>query len=641
VQLCATRIVYNYAMRICAVLCGVVFWSGLLAQEAHLQDDSRLQETLAIEKPFAPLRAVLRTVQEATGVPLYADRAIAEDKVCVLTRERPAHEILTRLAQTLRYAWQPSTDGNGYRLTQPASERAREQSLLRAYEQARIDAIQKPLREVMQLLRRYTRQQLEQLAADPQSRLSPEAHALLKWAVDETPVALGLHALATLPDSVLQRLAHGEPIAFSSHPKSGELPMPQPLRRKVVEFCRPVPEEAIQKAAVRFFVDPTRVVLRCALVFDTNLPDSGDLNDISFRYIAIRRFVNGKTELIHIFDIMHTLVRSEEVIARHPQSAVWREWHSEAEAFRALKSTPTRALIVPEPIRRSPLVALIRYAHEHGLDLYADAYRIRLLLGNERERTPQTDFEQARSQFFWVRLEGDALMARYRAYPLLRSSEIPEPLLEPLEQKLRAKQEITLDEWAAFATQLTPMQLARAEGWIRLAGQPASHETLAPLENLVVALPALRFWASLSPQQRQAALNGERLLLERMTPKQRELFLQVFSRPLPDLVGAPLLKRYVHEGNYGSLSVRIGSQGETITMTTRIGNPPPPHFRIGRSVQRIEKTRITMQSEDRSGVTLEGYQTSDFLRPSSGSPRGWLLYFAVDDWQRVYILVGE
>jgi hypothetical protein len=165
---CATRIVYNYAMRICAVLCGVVFWGGLLAQEARLQDDSRLQETLAIQKPFASLRAVLRTVQEATGVPLYADRAIAEDKVCILTRERPAHEILTRLAETLRYRWQPSTDGNGYRLTQPASERAREQGLLRAYAQARIDAIQKPLREVMQLLRRYNRQQLEKLAADPQ-----------------------------------------------------------------------------------------------------------------------------------------------------------------------------------------------------------------------------------------------------------------------------------------------------------------------------------------------------------------------------------------------------------------------------------------------------------------------------------------
>jgi hypothetical protein len=262
-------------------------------------------------------------------------------------------------------------------------------------------------------------------------------------------------------------------------------------------------------------------------------------------------------------------------------------------------------------------------------------------LGDERERTPQVDFERARNQFFWVRLEGDALMARYRAYPLLRPSEIPEPLLEPLERKLRAKQEITLDEWATFATQLTPMQIARASGWVNLAGQPVFHETLVPMENLVVVLPALRFWASLSPQQRRAALEGERLLPERMTPKQRELFLQAFNSPLPDLAGASL-KRYVHEDNYGSLSVWIGSQGETITTTTRIGDPTLPHFRIGRSVQRIEKTLITMQSEDGSEITLEGYQTSDFLRPSPGSPRGWLLYFAVDDWQRVYILVeGE
>jgi hypothetical protein len=606
-------------MRISVVLCGVLLWGGLLAQEARLQDDSRLQETLAIQKPFASLREVLRTVQEATGVPLYADRAIAEDKVCILTRERPAHEILTRLAETLRYAWQPSTDGNGYRLTQPASERAREQSLLRAYEQARLDAIQKPLREVMQLLRRYNRQQLEKLAADPQSRLSPEAHALLKWAVDETPVALGLHALATLPDSVLQRLAHGEPIAFSSHPKSGELPMPQPLRRKVLELYHSVPENSVLKAEVVFFVEPRTLILKCAVRVDT-----------------------GRIESTTFFEVMYPSQTAEQILAQHPQSAVWREWHSDAEAFRALKPTPTRAptLTIPEPIRRSPLVALIRYAREHGLDLYADAYRIRLFGREERERTPQVDFEQARRQLFWVRLEGETLMARYRAYPLLRPSEIPESLLEPLEQKLRAKQEITLDEWATFATQLTPMQIARAEGWIRLAEQPTDHETLVPLENLMVALPALRFWASLSPQQRQAALDGERLLLERMAPKQRELFLKAFESLLPDWADAPF-KRYVYESDYGSLSVRIGSQGERITMTTRIGDPPPPHFRIGRSVQRLDKPLITLPSEDEGESPQRGYSFSTLSEPSPGSPRGWLLYFAVNDWQRAYILLGE
>jgi hypothetical protein len=307
-------------MRRWGVLVGLWLVSGALAQEVRLQEDARLQETLAIQEPFAPLHELLRTVQDATGVPLYADRAIADDKVCVLTRERPAHEVLTRLAETLRYRWQSSADGKGYRLVQPASERAREQSLLRAYEQARLDAIQKPLREVMQLLRRYTRQQLEQLAADPQSRLSPEAHALLKWAVDETPVALGLHALATLPDSVLQRLAHGEPIAFSSHPKFGEFPMPQPLRRKVLELYHSVPENSVLKAEVVFFVEPRTLILKCAVRVDT-----------------------GRIESTTFFEVMYPSQTAEQILAQHPQSAVWREWHSDAEAFRALKSTPTRA----------------------------------------------------------------------------------------------------------------------------------------------------------------------------------------------------------------------------------------------------------------------------------------------------------
>jgi hypothetical protein len=231
-------------------------------------------------------------------------------------------------------------------------------------------------------------------------------------------------------------------------------------------------------------------------------------------------------------------------------------------------------------------------------------------------------------------------MARYRAYPLLRSSEIPESLLEPLERKLRAKQEITLDEWAAFATQLTPMQIARADGRVNLAGQPAYHETLVPLDNLIVALPALRFWASLSPQQRQAALGGERLLPERMTPKQRELFLQAFHSRLPDSTVA-LRTGYIHEGSCGNLSIQIGSQGETITMTTQIGDPPPPHFRIGRSVQRLDKPLITLPSEDEGESPQRGYSFSTLWEPSPGSPRGWLLYFAVNDWQRAYILLGE
>jgi hypothetical protein len=591
-------------MRRWGVLVGLWLVSGALAQEVRLQEDARLQETLAIQEPFAPLHELLRTVQDATGVPLYADRAIAEDKVCVLTRERPAHEILTRLAQTLRYAWQPSTDGNGYRLTQPASERAREQSLLRAYEQWRIDTIQKPLRETVQLLRRHNRQQLEKLAADPQSRLSPEAKGLLKEMLTDPKVYLAIQTLAALPDSVVSRIAQGETVSFSSHPAPGEFPLPDALKQQVLEYERATTSLPIEKIAVWLAVDPRTLELR---------------------YIIYAEYDCGKGATS--WEIMRPHSVAEDALAQHPQSAVWREWHSDAAAFRALTPTKARAptLTIPEPIRRSPLVALIRYAREHGLDLYADAYRLCLFLGDERERTPQVDFERARNQFFWVRLEGETLMARYRAYPLLRPSEIPEPLLEPLERKLRAKQEITLDEWATFATQLTPMQIARASGWVNLAGQPVFHETLVPMENLVVVLPALRFWASLSPQQRRAALEGERLLPERMTPKQRELFVQAATYAPEDPEGFT-------PGGKGSFFV---------TWEAATGDRQP-YFRVSRLSSAVQPQTLILSDAEGVEPSIAPPAASD----RSDAPRtigelsGWLLCFVSVGRERAYKVIG-
>jgi hypothetical protein len=590
-------------MRRWGVLVGLWLVSGALAQEVRLQEDARLQETLAIQEPFAPLHELLRTVQDATGVPLYADRAIAEDKVCVLTRERPAHEILTRLAQTLRYAWQPSTDGNGYRLTQPASERAREQSLLRAYEQWRIDAIQKPLRETVQLLRRHNRQQLEKLAADPQSRLSPEAKGLLKEMLTDPKVYLAMQTLAALPDSVVSRIAQGETVSFSSHPAPGEFPLPDALKQQVLEYERATTSLPIEKITVRLAVDPRTLELR---------------------YIIYAEYGSG--EGATSWEIMRPHAVAEDALAQHPQSAVWREWHSDAAAFRALTPTKARAptLTIPEPIRRSPLVALIRYAREHGLDLYADAYRLCLFWGDERERTPSVDLERACSQFFWVRLEGETLMARYRAYPLLRPSEIPEPLLEPLERKLRAKQEITLDEWATFATQLTPMQIARASGWVNLAGQPVFHETLVPMENLVVVLPALRFWASLSPQQRRAALEGERLLPERMTPKQRELFVQAATYAPEDPEGFT-------PGGKGSFFV---------TWEAATGDRQP-YFRVSRLSSAVQPQTLILSDAEGVEPSIAPPAASD----RSDAPRtigelsGWLLCFVSVGRERAYKVI--
>lgn len=592
-------------MRLVAVFFGLLALGGLWAQEARLHEDARLQATLKLEKPFTTLRETLVAVQEATGVPLYADRAIADDKVCILTRERPAHEILTRLAATLRYTWQLSTDGNGYRLAQTASERAREGELLRAYERARADAFRKPLFEMVQLLRRYDRAQLERLNRET---LTPEVRRYLELAQGDERLYLAGRALASLPDAALNRLAQGEPIVFSAPPRRGAFPMPPELHAKAFAGWGEMPVRAVE------------IVLEA----------SPEAHGLVYRERVVQ---GGETErsLTQMYVAMWELRDWERALETHPQNRVWREWRSEADAFNALAPVRARTpLVIPEPIRRSPLATLIAYAREHGLELYADAYRIRPALESGRDRAPLWTIEALREQVFWLRLEEGALLARHRDYYLLRPSEVPESALAPLEQKIRAGQEVALDEWASLAVGLTPLQAARAQKRIRIGGIPVTHETHAPLENLIAILPALRFWMSLTPQQRNAALSEELLLFQRLSPRQRELFALALEAPLPDEVQRQ--RHAVYESAPGAVSLEIGAQGGVRTMMTSItlADPelPPSSFRIGRAVRRVAGSLTDPSS-------LFPQEPSE----SADSARGWQLYFVADGRQRVYMLV--
>ena len=75
------------------------------AQPADLSQDPLLQKRLTVWLKMEPLRDALRTIGKQTGVALRCQDAIADEKVAIFVRERPAHEILTQLAGALRYAW--------------------------------------------------------------------------------------------------------------------------------------------------------------------------------------------------------------------------------------------------------------------------------------------------------------------------------------------------------------------------------------------------------------------------------------------------------------------------------------------------------------------------------------------------------
>ncbi|MCS7208291.1 MAG: hypothetical protein NZ874_01840, partial [Fimbriimonadales bacterium] len=77
----------------------------------NLKEDTRLQAQLTIREPLIPLRDLVLRIREATGAPLAVAPEIADDKVCVLVADKPAYEVLTRVAELLRCQWQWGVDG--------------------------------------------------------------------------------------------------------------------------------------------------------------------------------------------------------------------------------------------------------------------------------------------------------------------------------------------------------------------------------------------------------------------------------------------------------------------------------------------------------------------------------------------------
>jgi hypothetical protein len=129
------------------VLVVVLCWLQATAQPAELSQDPLLQKCITVWLKMEPLRDALRTIGKQAGVALRCQDAIADEKVAIFVRERPAHEVLTQLAGALRYAWRKDEDA--YVLYVPDETRQAEEKAARAIREQRARA----LREMLQAAR--------------------------------------------------------------------------------------------------------------------------------------------------------------------------------------------------------------------------------------------------------------------------------------------------------------------------------------------------------------------------------------------------------------------------------------------------------------------------------------------------------
>ncbi len=123
-------------------------------------------------------------------------------------------------------------------------------------------------------------------------------------------------------------------------------------------------------------------------------------------------------------------------------------------------------------------------------------------------------------------------MRNRRAYAD-RPEEVPERLLRPWRRRVAGEGAASLDDMAELAGALTDAQargLHQYWGWY-FEATPAVPPSLG-VGRFYGGRHHLRLWASLTPRQREAALQGAFLPAARMTPRQRQAFVTALVSPV-------------------------------------------------------------------------------------------------------------
>jgi hypothetical protein len=538
-------------------------WLRATAQPAELSQDPLLQRRITVWLKMEPLRDALRTIGKQTGVALRCQDAIADEKVAIFVRERPAHEILTQLAGALRYAWRKDEDA--YVLYVPDETRQAEEKAAREISEQRA----KTLREMLQAARELAAvPEQQRIALRKKLRESPEEtkkalHQRWLWLVDAMlPVGEGRYVadsdsdvaryeetgvysymfhgvawmcLASLPERGVNALIRGEWVGFSTKPAEGVYLFPPEARLPLIMRNT---RTDLTKAPVETDAEPQNPEL--VGVWTRYHPRKGF---VEYRLASVckRRFINsnGVNDSIQIYfeDRYLTHMSIDALEARVLD--YWAQWATPTEALKeALKAhlSPTVKL-PPPPQYPSRDLARLEYittadmleqvAQLTNTPIIVDAFRTARV--QARDLRLRLDFVVEELSFkLWLRWDKSGyLLGRHQRYWERRPAEMPEAWLRPLEEKYRQR---TLELWdyAELAGKMTQEQIDT----LYYLDYPLTQFDLTPLQDCLLAL---RFLASLNATQRQLLASGAWLPAAQLTPPQQRRFAEALGDRFPPL----------------------------------------------------------------------------------------------------------
>lgn len=349
------------------VLVGLALSCSLCSQELpDLSADVRLQERISLSEPLVSLRELVQKVQTQTRAPLAVAPEIADDKLCVLVAQKPASEILSRIAETLRYQWVWGTDGQTYVLRMPAAERQRERDLYQLALRTEQKRQREALAQFVALAHQYSFQQVGQLLDSEEFYKHAKRelrNALIELSNPATYCAV--RALGLLPAAFKERIWTAQQLTLSSEQDAAaDAPLPPAVAQILLRLLRET--RLIEEANVR--LKSVQVSYRpCSRLITVRMVTVSDEDT--------EQQTNGSLSL------NWWSLPTQSAVESHSLCKVWREWQSDLTELKSLPRVPrddqVRETPLPEPLKGSALAILIDWARGRNLNLYADAYRIR------------------------------------------------------------------------------------------------------------------------------------------------------------------------------------------------------------------------------------------------------------------------
>jgi hypothetical protein len=503
------------------------------ANAVPFKDDARLETKVSLAEKDRPLGELLSDLGARLQVPLTAAPDTADDKVSLFLDQRPAAEVLQIIARQLDFQW--TRRRSGYELSQSTASQRREATLREKEIEPQLQAIEARMRLLAQMLpmprdglearQKEIGQRLagQDLPAPERARLTEEQQAIADLQRPFAAVALTL--FVSLTPAQLEQLGAGRDVHFSTLDHSLPPALAEQIHEVVAERMKRMPwkldpEHRQADAIIRLsdFTGP-RYLPKTAFQRTVRLEigfTSGDQRQYApalwmptFPPAPPAPTTETKTDDPALKqEVSFLAARPQARPGSPPPSGGWRA-----------------GLLTVGDIGE----ALHQAA---GLEVVADSFiRARLDSQGLAQKQPLTailDRLGNEIDYDWQK-EGNLLLLRDRIYYRDRPAEVPDRILLPWRKQVMAEGGPTLDSLAALAAALNESRARGMHdfwGWY-LEGTPLATGQWA--DNFYRSRYHLRFWASLTPQQRQAAMAHAVIPVAQMSLPQRQAFLQVLT----------------------------------------------------------------------------------------------------------------